>query len=624
MEKRLSAFLVLLLLADWVCAESPVTFTDDNLKAAVEAQLWVSDPTPEDMLGLTSLYAGDDDIISLTGLEYATNLTALELPCNKITSIGALSGLTNLRSVSLRSNRIGSISALSGLTCLTELDLLDNEVSDISALSGLTDLETLDLQGNGVSDLSPLSGLLRLRDLNLHRNQVSSVVPLMGLPSLKWVDLRLNPLSEESCNQYIPQMMQEHPGLWISFYPSMRRRLTLSSTAGGSVITPGEGTFTMEFGDIQYLLAQAEPGFVFANWSGSYFETRCSLFLTMDADYQMRANFLSTRSIIYVNNALQGSDGVSQAHSSSQEDGTPEYPFDQIQEAIEVAAPGASIIVCPGVYHECIDFLGKSIRVIGVEVNEPHGSAWPVIDGGGADTVVRFINGEDANSMLIGFTIAGGKAQYASAIQCVASSPTVGNCLIAGNRAMDPNGAAVFCKNSEAAFINCVVADNYAGEGGAGLYLQNGRVVVTNSIIWANTPAAIVSVGSSPYIRYSDIEDGWPGQGNVDEDPFFVKTGYWVDPNNPDAAISPANPGAVWVMGDYHLESRAGRWDPATCTWVRDRVSSPCIDAGDPRSLVGDEPFPNGGVINMGTYGGTAQACKSHLPPALRSWSQRR
>jgi hypothetical protein len=46
---------------------------------------------------------------------------------------------------------------------------------------------------------------------------------------------------------------------------------------------------------------------------------------------------------------------------------------------------------------------------------------------------------------------------------------------------------------------------------------------------------------------------------------------------------------------------------------VKDDVTSPCIDAGDPNSPVGEEPFPNGGRINMGAYGGTAEASKSYF-----------
>jgi hypothetical protein len=90
-------------------------------------------------------------------------------------------------------------------------------------------------------------------------------------------------------------------------------------------------------------------------------------------------------------------------------------------------------------------------------------------------------------------------------------------------------------------------------------------------------------------VRYNDIQGGWEGEGNLDKDPLFA---------DPDA-------------DDYHLKSAAGRWDPATQTWVQDTVTSPCIDAGDPTTDLIDEPDPNGGRINLGAYGGTTQASKS-------------
>jgi hypothetical protein len=78
---------------------------------------------------------------------------------------------------------------------------------------------------------------------------------------------------------------------------------------------------------------------------------------------------------------------------------------------------------------------------------------------------------------------------------------------------------------------------------------------------------------------------------------------------NPD---TPDDPNAPSVAGDYHLKSQAGRWDPHSQTWVKDDATSPCIDPGDPNSPVGEEPFPNGGRINMGAYGGTADASMSY------------
>jgi len=60
---------------------------------------------------------------------------------------------------------------------------------------------------------------------------------------------------------------------------------------------------------------------------------------------------------------------------------------------------------------------------------------------------------------------------------------------------------------------------------------------------------------------------------------------------------------------DYHLQSVSGRWNGKT--WVKDKVSSPCIDAGYRYSAYSKEPKPNGSRVNIGRYGNTAYASKS-------------
>ncbi|MGE5294991.1 MAG: leucine-rich repeat domain-containing protein, partial [Solirubrobacterales bacterium] len=97
MKKALVAAVVCLFLLSVANAEEPVHFADAALKGAVEDELWVSDPTPTDMLNLTSLDAGSLEIQSLVGLEYAANLTDLRLRFNRIQDISPLAGLTNLR-----------------------------------------------------------------------------------------------------------------------------------------------------------------------------------------------------------------------------------------------------------------------------------------------------------------------------------------------------------------------------------------------------------------------------------------------------------------------------------------------------------------------------------------------
>lgn len=63
------------------------------------------------------------------------------------------------------------------------------------------------------------------------------------------------------------------------------------------------------------------------------------------------------------------------------------------------------------------------------------------------------------------------------------------------------------------------------------------------------------------------------------------------------------------ASGDFHLKSAAGRWNGTT--WVKDTVTSPCIDAGEASVAYANEPSPNGNRANMGAYGNTAEASKS-------------
>ena len=62
---------------------------------------------------------------------------------------------------------------------------------------------------------------------------------------------------------------------------------------------------------------------------------------------------------------------------------------------------------------------------------------------------------------------------------------------------------------------------------------------------------------------------------------------------------------------DYHLKSKAGRWDGKD--WANDSISSPCIDAGDPSLDYSNEPEPNGNRINIGPDGNTRYASKTEL-----------
>lgn len=151
------------------------------------------------------------------------------------------------------------------------------------------------------------------------------------------------------------------------------------------------------------------------------------------------------------------------------------------------------------------------------------------------------------------------------------------NCTVVGNRS---DGVAYGVDAHHCTIKNSLIAYN----GGWGIRPGSADIVAEYNNLWRNLRGA--------------HHGGSLSSTNVEVDPLFAVDGYW-DLNQ------------EWVEGDYHLKSETGRWDPGSESWVSDEESSPCIDAGDPESVIGQEPNPNGGRINIGAYGGTVEASKS-------------
>jgi len=188
------------------------------------------------------------------------------------------------------------------------------------------------------------------------------------------------------------------------------------------------------------------------------------------------------------------------------------------------------------------------------------------------------------------------------------------HCLVVGNNRApeDPTVATIAAKTNEGitAVVNIdnttIVTTRVQGHIDVGIQshnktgVKNGTIIynVNSSIIVATDPVYVQApyLASDIHINYSDLfNETWSGAGNINVDPCFA------DLNN----------------GDYHIKSQAGRWDANERRWTKDEVTSLCIDAGNLSSPIGLEPFPNGGLINMGAYGGTEQASKSYFgqPP---------
>jgi uncharacterized repeat protein (TIGR02543 family) len=83
---------------------------------------------------------------------------------------------------------------------------------------------------------------------------------------------------------------------WTLSDAALQYQLTIASTEGGSVTTPGEGTFTYYEGTVVNLVADAEEGYHFVNWTGDGSAiadvNAASTNITMNSNYSITANFV--------------------------------------------------------------------------------------------------------------------------------------------------------------------------------------------------------------------------------------------------------------------------------------------------------------------------------------------
>ena len=233
-------------------------------------------------------------------------------------------------------------------------------------------------------------------------------------------------------------------------------------------------------------------------------------------------------------------------------------------------------------------------------------------------------NDSNCSPTLTNCTFSGNAAQDGGVMYNIANyaPPNLTNCTFSGNSAQD--GGGIYNFQSNIILTNCTFAQNSAEEGNA-LYCDSSseapsNVELINCILWDGGNEIWNDENySTIIITYSNVQGGFPGEGNIDVDPLFASPIYWwAYVNDPDIVVEPNDPSAVWIIGDYHLKSEAGRWDPVSESWVIDDVTSPCIDAGDPLTPVMYEPHPRGCFINMGAYGGTAEASKSPFNPPYK------
>ena len=138
----------------------------------------------------------DWGIQNLKGLEFAINLTRINMSHNQVTDISPVAGLIELRELWVTDNPISDISPVSGLTNLTHLGVSGcPNLSDISPVRNLTNLVHLDFSGTLVSDISPVRNLTNLVHLDFSGTLVSDISPVRNLTNLVYLNLRENSIS---------------------------------------------------------------------------------------------------------------------------------------------------------------------------------------------------------------------------------------------------------------------------------------------------------------------------------------------------------------------------------------------------------------------------------------------
>ena len=156
-----------------------------------------------------------------------------------------------------------------------------------------------------------------------------------------------------------------------------------------------------------------------------------------------------------------------------------------------------------------------------------------------------------SNPTLTNCTFSGNSASLHGGGMCNRedSRPTLANCTFSGNSAVRDGGGMYNVVGCSPTLSNCTFSGNSADENGGGMYncSSTSNPTLTNCVLWGDTPDEIDGPGN-PVVTFSDVQGGWPGEGNIDEDPLFVEG----------------------PLGEFYLSQiAAGQPD-----------DSPCVDAG--------------------------------------------
>jgi hypothetical protein len=160
----------------------------------------------------------------------------------------------------------------------------------------------------------------------------------------------------------------------------------------------------------------------------------------------------------------------------------------------------------------------------------------------------------------------------------VSSELRLTNCALIANTA-DEDGGGIGNYDSDVNLVNCTFSGNSAADGnaiGCDSYMGRhpSRLQLANCILWDGGEEVWNADGSDITIVYSDVEGGWPGQGNIAGDPCFA------------------------LAGDAHLMGGSACIDAGTDTPIGGPAETDI--EGNPRTLDGDSD--GNAVTDLGAY----------------------
>ena len=591
---------------------------------------------------LEELHLAFNQIVDVSPLANLTKLNELVIIYNEIDDISSLVTLTKMERLSLAGNLIEDISALACMPNLRRLTLAGNQVTDITPLLNLTHFTQVYLTGNSLDEAAYQDGLSTLLERNpgLVLTYDSNPRPpqsIVGQPNgslggirLEWTEVPNGPMYTsyyevsrctatssfavisdwQTDTTFIDHSVEM--GQWYSYRVrcaisptgedagtyglsqgvKVTPQLAVGSSAGGSVVIPGEGSFSYDESTwVSIAASPADPClFTFASWSGRAVDERkvedphaMSTRVFADGLYDLQANFVSTQSILYVDANVP----------TSLEYGTLANPFLGIQDAVDVSAAGSTLHIAPGTYEENVYVETEDLTLLGYDPNDTEPVTLPIIDGNGLGPCLTI----DSNSVALGFVLTGGESTFS----CRGHDVTLSHCLLVGNQSTDPNVGVIDITDSNTAMIHCTVSDNL----GTSISLHTSTLSLYNSIVWGvDLESVSLDESSDLSLDHTASSFVWAGTSVFQAEPLFATTGLWQELDDDQW---------LWQPGDYHLQSVFGRWNPENAQWETDVQTSPYVGAGD-RVIWQEQGWsPGENALNCGAYGGTPMASREEF-----------